>query len=124
MSARSYIQPYVCEISSKENRGLNSSLWMIFFCGGIFTITLLGAIILETNYFPHWYWRFALSSLALISVICLLGMLFIYESPEWLLQTGLTEEALLAWKFYNPGGTELGFQSYADTVKQESSMKQ
>ena len=120
MSARSYVQAYVCEVSSKENRGVNCSLFMIFFNGGIFTVTALGSLVLETEHIPSHYWRLVVGFLAVVSATCFLGVIFIHDSPEWYLQKGLTEEAKAAWKFYNPGVKELEFQSYSEIFKQDS----
>ena len=120
MSARSYAQAYVCEVSSKDNRGVNCSLYMIFFSCGILTVTVLGSFVLETENIPSSCWRLVVGSLAVVSAVCLLGVLFIHDSPEWYLQKGWTEEAQAAWKFYNPGGRESEFQSYAEIFEQDS----
>ena len=71
MSIKSYGQAYVCEISSRENRGLNTSVYMISYCMGIVSMAFLGTIVVN--------WRLVVSILAVVALLAVLGGIFIHD---------------------------------------------
>ena len=71
---------------------------MVSYTVGILAITALGTVIVN--------WRIVVSLLAVVSALCFLGVIFIHDSPEWLLQKSLDDQAKSAWAFYNPAKSE------------------
>ena len=80
LSIKSYGQAYVCEISSRENRGLNTSVYMISYCMGIVSMAFLGTIIVN--------WRMVVSIIAIVALLAVLGGLFIHD--RWLCKIKLS----------------------------------
>ena len=48
----------------------------------------------------HLGWRYVSGFFAALMIICLVGIFFIHETPEWLLETRQFEKATKALEFY------------------------
>ena len=83
---------------------------MVSYTVGILAITALGTVIVN--------WRIVVSLLAVVSALCFLGVIFIHDSPEWLLQKSLDDQAKYAWEFYNPAKSEENFYEFVSSVRQ------
>ena len=83
---------------------------MVSYTVGILAITALGTVIIN--------WRIVVSLLAVVSALCFLGVIFIHDSPEWLLQKSLDDQAKSAWAFYNPAKSEEKFHEFVSSVRQ------
>ena len=68
-----------------------STLWLLFFISGQALGMLASA---------HLGWRYVSGVCAALMIICLVGIFFIHESPEWLLENRKFERAVKALKFY------------------------
>ena len=110
MSAKSYCQPLVCELSSPDLRGLTTSFYMVAFCLGTTTITFLGSVIVD--------WRIVVSIIAIVAGLCFLGATVIHESPDRLLQRGCQTSAKQAWVYYNPDKEESEFDQLVEARSQ------
>ena len=96
-------------INSKENRGLNTSCFMISYTVGILAITFFGTVIVN--------WRIVVSLLAVVSGVCFLGVVFIHDSPEWLMQKSMEDQAKAAWYFYNPVKSKQEYEEFVSSVR-------
>ena len=103
----------MCGVNSKENRGLNTSCFMIAYSIGFLAITFFGTVIVN--------WRIVISLLAVVSGFCIIGVMFIHESPEWLLQKKLDDQAKAAWSFYNPEKSQGDFEQFVSSLQKEKS---
>ena len=83
---------------------------MVSYTVGILAITALGTVIVN--------WRIVVSLLAVVSALCFLGVIFIHDSPEWLLQKSLDDQAKSAWEFYNPAKSDEKFHEFVSSVRQ------
>ncbi len=83
---------YLAEISSNKLRGVFSSFTQIFLAVGIMLIYLLGSI--DNFYYYH-------SSVILIGIVAVfeLFMLFLYDTPRWLLAHNQKSKAIQVFKF-------------------------
>ena len=108
MSAKSYCQPFVCELSCRDFRGLTTSFFMLSYCSGMTVITFLGSVIVD--------WRIVVSSLALVAILCFVGTIVIHESPEWLVEKELLKSAKEAWVYYNPDSHHSEFDQLTKAI--------
>ena len=91
LTSRSSIQPFICEICDPSIRGTTSTLWALFFSSGI------GLSILASNQLG---WRYVSGFFAALMVACFLSLLWIHETPDWLLEKRRFEDAIKALEFY------------------------
>ncbi|KAF8785554.1 Facilitated trehalose transporter Tret1 like protein [Argiope bruennichi] len=82
--------PYLIEISTPDVRGLLGSSFQLFIVIGVLIVNSLGATL-------SWEWL-AVLSLALV-ILSMVTMLFVPESPRWLIGKGGYQEAVSAVKF-------------------------
>ncbi|GBM51383.1 Facilitated trehalose transporter Tret1 [Araneus ventricosus] len=82
--------PYLIEISTPDVRGLLGSSFQLFVVGGVLIVNGLGATL-------SWEWL-AIPSSAFV-IFAMLAMLFVPESPRWLIGKGGYQEAVSAVKF-------------------------
>ena len=82
----------MCEISDPEIRPITSAFWMLFFIAGE-SLSILAC---------NWLcWRSVAGFLVMANIICIMGILWIHDTPGWLLETGKFEQAEKALNFYN-----------------------
>ena len=91
MTSRSSIQPFICEISDPSIRGTTSTLWALFFSSG------QALSILASNQFG---WREVSAFFAALMLFCVLVLMWIHETPDWLLEKCQFEKAIKALEFY------------------------
>ena len=91
LNSRSSIQPFICEISDTSIRGFTTTLWFLCFIFG-YALSMLAS--------SHLGWRYVSGFLAALMIICFVGLFFIHETPEWLLENRHFERAERALKFY------------------------
>ncbi|XP_015918280.1 facilitated trehalose transporter Tret1 [Parasteatoda tepidariorum] len=104
---------YVIEISTAEMRGNLGSRFQLFICKGIIISSILGV-------FLPWQW-FAIAG-AVVGVSALLCVLFIPESPRWLVLQNKQSEAVEAVNFlYGSTGASSVNQLVSESLNIESS---
>ena len=91
MTSRSSIQPFICEISDPSIRGTTSTLWALFFSSGQ-ALSLLASNQLG--------WREVSAFFAALMLFCVLVLMWIHETPDWLLEKCQFEKAIKALEFY------------------------
>ena len=91
LTSRSSIQPFICEISDPSIRGTTSTLWALSFSSG------QALSILASNQLG---WRYVSGFFAALMLICFLVLMWIHETPDWLLENRLFEKAIKALEFY------------------------
>ena len=91
MTSRSSIQPFICEISDPSIRGTTSTLWALFFSSG------QALSILASNQLG---WREVSAFFAALMFFCVLVLMWIHETPDWLLEKCQFEKAIKALEFY------------------------
>ena len=91
MTSRSSIQPFICEISDPSIRGTTSTLWALFFSSG------QALSILASNQLG---WREVSAFFAALMLFCVLVLMWIHETPDWLLEKCQFEKAIKALEFY------------------------
>lgn len=82
--------PYLIEISTPDVRGLLGASFQLFVVIGTLLVNGIGAVL-------HWQWL-AVPSAALV-ILAVVGMIFVPESPRWLIGKGQYQEALAAVKY-------------------------
>ena len=95
LTCRSAIQPFICEISNSTIRGFTTSLYVLFYISGQ-ALSLLIA--------NQWIdgWRYVSATFGGLMIICLLALIvWIHESPDWLLEKKFFAKAISALEFYN-----------------------
>lgn len=70
---------YISEIAPPKEKGLFGALTQIMICMGILITQLLGYFLSRGN-----LWRIILGTAGLISLVQLLALFFVPESPKWL----------------------------------------
>lgn len=90
-------QPFNCEISNPKIRSFTGCIWFISYSSGQCSIYLLASFVT---------WRLAISITLIPLIISTLGMVFMHESPIWLLRQGQIGKAKLSLKFYDRSETE------------------
>ena len=94
LTCRSAIQPFICEISNPSIRGLTSSLYVLCYISG-----QAFSILAATPSFEGW--RYVSGAFALSMIICFLALiLWIHETPDWLLEKCYFDKAVMSLKFY------------------------
>ena len=91
MTSRSSIQPFVCEISHQNVRLLTSNMWAICTNAGL-NLSVLAADLLG--------WRYVSLFMGGLMIISFLGLIWLHETPEWLLERKQFDKALGSLKFY------------------------
>jgi sugar porter (SP) family MFS transporter len=87
-SAALVVPLYLAEIAPAEIRGAITSLNQLMIVGGILTAFIVNAILASSQ-----NWRLMLGLAAVPSIILFAGMLFMPETPRFLVQTGEEETA-------------------------------
>jgi sugar porter (SP) family MFS transporter len=86
----SFVAPlYLAEIAPEKVRGIFVSLYQVALTAGILLSYLINRIFANFDY----NWRWMLSSGALPAVILLIGILFLHDTPRWLISKGRIQEA-------------------------------
>jgi len=81
---------YIAEVSPAEIRGRNVAINQLTIVTGILVTNLVNYSLADTGH-DAWRWMFGLG--ALPSALFFIGVLWLPESPRWLLQAGKTTEA-------------------------------
>ena len=102
------MQVYIAEISSVKLRGIFGTLTQIVLTSGIVVNYAMGAI----DDFPYYY-----ISLVAVGIVALFEVLMIWlpETPRWLLSRGYGEDAEKALLWLR--GKKIGFQQEVDEMK-------
>lgn len=97
---------YIAEVSPAEVRGRNVAINQLTVVIGILVTNLVNYFLADTG--PDaWRWMFGLGTVP--SVIFLIGVLWLPESPRWLLKDGQEEKAKMVL-------TKIGSASFAETT--------
>ncbi|WP_440615771.1 sugar porter family MFS transporter [Cysteiniphilum sp. 6C5] len=113
----SFISPlYLSEIAPKEFRGGIIAMYQFMITIGIFLMYLCNSALSSTG-----SWRIMLASIAIPSIIMLLGCLTLPRSPRWLILTGQEEKALVVLKRIRD--TEEEAYQEADEIKNATNVK-
>ena len=91
VSSRSSIHPFIAEISNPKIRGFTLSLWPV-------CTTLGHALTIVVSDLVGW--RYVALFLAVLMIFCLLGLMWLHETPDWLLERKIFDKALASLKFY------------------------
>ena len=91
LTSRSSIQPFICEISDQSLRLVTSNMWAICTNAGL-NLSVLAADLLG--------WRYVSLFMACLMIICFLGLLWLHETPTWLLENKQFDKAVGSLKFY------------------------
>ena len=94
VTCRSAIQPFICETSNPAIRGITTSLYVLFnIIGQAFSVYIA----------KQWFdgWRYVSAAFCGLMIICFLSLLlWIHETPDWLLEKKYFEKATSALEFY------------------------
>ena len=94
LTCRSAIQPFICEISNPSIRGFTTSLYVLCYISGQ-ALSMRAA----TPSFEGW--RYVSGAFALSMIICFLALLlWVHETPDWLLEKCYFDKAIKSLKFY------------------------
>ena len=94
LTCRSAIQPFICEISNPVVRGVTTSLYVLFYISG------QAFSVLIANQWDDG-WRYVSAAFGGLMIICFLSLLlWIHESPDWLLEKKYFKKATSALQFY------------------------
>ena len=97
LSCRSAIQPFICETSNPNVRGFTTALYVLFYISGQAISTFLAG----RNQTGDDGWRWTAAVFGGLMVICFLSLLlWIHESPDWLLDKKRFSQATKALEFY------------------------
>ena len=80
LSQKISAQPFICEVSHPDIRGLTASLRLFYYTAGFSLAILLGSSL------P---WRYMIGAQITVAVLGFIGLLFIHESPIRLLGKGI-----------------------------------
>ena len=91
----SFVAPiYLSEIAPEKIRGTLVSLYQLALTAGILLSYLINRIFANAEY----NWRWMLASGALPAIILLVGILFLHDTPRWLISKGKIDEAKEVFK--------------------------
>lgn len=91
----SFVAPiYLSEIAPEKIRGTLVSLYQLALTAGILLSYLINRIFANFEY----NWRLMLASGALPAIILLIGILFLHDTPRWLISKGRIDEAKTIFK--------------------------
>ena len=91
----SFVAPiYLSEIAPEKIRGTLVSLYQLALTAGILLSYLINRIFANFEY----NWRLMLASGALPAIILLVGILFLHDTPRWLISKGRIDEAKAIFK--------------------------
>ena len=91
----SFVAPiYLSEIAPEKIRGTLVSLYQLALTAGILLSYLINRIFAHFEY----NWRLMLASGALPAIILLIGILFLHDTPRWLISKGRIDEAKTIFK--------------------------
>ena len=94
LTSRSSIQPFICEISDPSIRGFTSTLFTLCYSSG------QALSILAANQLGDLGWRYVSAFFTILMFLCFLGLLWIHETPEWLLENRKFDNAIGSLEFY------------------------
>ena len=101
LTSRSSIQPFISEICNPALRSVTASFYVISY------ITGQALSILAANHFVKG-WRYVSGAVGVLMIICLLALLlWVHETPDWLLEKSRFKEATKALHFYQIERKEL-----------------
>ena len=96
----SFVAPiYLSEIAPEKIRGTLVSLYQLALTAGILLSYLINRIFANFEY----NWRLMLASGALPAIILLIGILFLHDTPRWLISKGRIDEAKTIFKKISDG---------------------
>ena len=96
----SFVAPiYLSEIAPEKIRGTLVSLYQLALTAGILLSYLINRIFANFEY----NWRLMLASGALPAIILLIGILFLHDTPRWLISKGKIDEAKTIFKKISDG---------------------
>lgn len=114
-SASTLVPMYLSEMAPTEARGALSSLNQLMIVTGILLAYVVNYIFSATG---DWRWMLGLAFVP--GIILLIGMLFLPESPRWLLKQGRESEAREVLEFLRKGhGVEAELAEIKETNAQE-----
>ena len=94
LTSRASIQPFISEICTPALRGVTISFYVVFYIMG------QGFSILAANHFVRG-WRYVSGMLVVLMIICFIALLlWVHESPDWLLEKCRFDEATKSLEFY------------------------
>ena len=94
LTCRSAIQPFICEISTPSIRGFTASLYVLCYISGQ-ALSILAA----NPFFDGW--RYVSGVFASLMIVCFLALiLWVHETPDWLLEKCYFDKAITSLKFY------------------------
>ena len=97
LTCRSAIQPFICETSNPNIRGFTTAFYILFYISGQAFSTFLAG----RNQTGDDGWRWTAAVFAGLMVICFLSLLlWIHESPDWLLDQRRFSQATKALEFF------------------------
>lgn len=117
----SVVNMYINEISPVSIRGaLGTSTQLLI------TIGIAGSQALSTEKFhmlgTQELWKYMMIAPALCNVLLVIGLLYIPDSPSWLLQSQGEESALVALRFLRTNSSEDEIQDEIDSLKNEAAL--
>ena len=94
LTSRASIQPFICEISNPNIRGFTTSLYILCYILGQ-ALTVLAADEGELG------WRYVSGTMGALMILCFLVLLlWIHETPDWLLERCSFDQATKSLEFY------------------------
>jgi len=95
----SFVAPiYLSEVAPEKIRGSLVSLYQLALTAGILLSYLINRVFALSEY----NWRWMLGSGALPAIILFIGILFLHDTPRWLISKGKEDEARLVFKRIYP----------------------
>ena len=94
LTSRSSIQPFICEISNPNIRGFTTSLYVLCYILGQ-ALSVLAADNGELG------WRYVSGTMGGLMILCFVVLLlWIHETPDWLLERCSFDQATKSLEFY------------------------
>ena len=106
---------YISEVSPARARGWQVSLFQL-----AITIGILAAYIVDYSLAGAGAWRWMLGLGVVPGAVLGLGMIYLPESPRWLVKRGLTEQALEVLRRTREDGAEAELEAILQSSKAES----